>query len=208
LLYLYYGKKLLCQSCSVCSVLLVPFYFYAQAVLFCSGCPVLVALPWLSFLTVLIWFSCSPVPVMSGQSCPSCLLLAFWPGCTVLTVLSWQPFLPGRSASPVLVVLSSNFALNILSWQTCSAGPVEPFMFCLLCSACYVLPVMFCLLCSACYVLPVMFCLSCSACYVLPVNSVCPVLAVMSRVETKMPFTILRKCVFVKILVKSSLKNS
>jgi hypothetical protein len=65
---------------------------------------------------------------------------------------------------------------------------------------------MFFLLCSACYVLPVMFCLLCSACYVLPVNFVCPVLVVMSRVETKMPFTILRKCVFVKILVKSSLK--
>ncbi len=111
-------------------------------------------------------------------------LVAIRPGCTVLKVLPRQSCLAGLT---VLFWQSCLAGLTVLFWQFCPA--ILPWI------SYRVRPV-----------LQVLLSLLCSACYFLPVNSVCPVLAVMSSVETKMPFTILRKCVFVKIVLKSSLK--
>jgi hypothetical protein len=120
-----------------------------MAVLFCLSCS-----SWL-VVAVMFWLSCSGYLSF-------CLHWLYYPCSTVLATLSWQPF-PGRPVlgGTVFAVLSKHPCpdspfLGVLSWQTCSACPVLPFL-----SSCPVLRDLFCVSCpaslSAWPVLPVPF---------------------------------------------------
>jgi hypothetical protein len=178
----------------------------------CPGSfPALPVLPWLSYLSnhmlaalslkscpgslvlaVLSWQSCSAYPFLHFLFCLSCLPVILYRSCSacpVLFCLSYPLVLPWRCI--VLAVLSrqpwcwQSCPGNPLwqSFQSCSAFPVLPALFCLPFSACPVLPVKFAfpvlLSSSDCPVLPVLSCLSVHACSVRPVLHVRPVLTVL-----------------------------